>query len=118
LRRRPRSRHQGCPCRPAFDPGEAEAYRGSVSALLYDTYVEGMDGGTGRTFPWETALPLPSGRRWWSPVACTPGNVPGAISALKPFAVDVSSGVEERPRHKDRSDCTRSWPRCERPMRR
>ncbi len=87
---------------PGFDPAEAEAYRGCVSALLYDTLVEGMDGGTGRTFPWESALPLPE----WAPVVVAgglhPGNVGGAIAALSPFAVDVSSGVEERPRYKDR----------------
>ncbi len=85
-----------------FDPAGAEPYRGSVSALLYDTYVEGMDGGTGRTFPWEAALPLPE----WAPVIVAgglrPSNVSGAIAALSPFAVDVSSGVEERPRHKDK----------------
>ncbi len=87
---------------PGFDPAVAEEYRGSVAALLYDTYVEGLDGGTGRTFPWEVALPLPA----WAPVVVAgglhPGNVAGAIRALVPFAVDVSSGVEERPRHKDR----------------
>lgn len=87
---------------PGFEPSDAEKYRGSVAALLFDTYVEGMDGGTGRTFSWEDALPLPE----WTPVIVAgglhPGNVSGAVRALRPFAVDVSSGVEERPCHKDR----------------
>lgn len=87
---------------PAFDPGSVEAYRGSVSALLFDTYVEGKDGGTGRTFAWESVLPLPE----WAPVivagGLTPANAGDAVRTLRPFAVDVASGVEERPRYKDK----------------
>ncbi|MBW6468325.1 MAG: phosphoribosylanthranilate isomerase [Coriobacteriia bacterium] len=87
---------------PDFDAAALDRYRGTVAALLFDTYVEGMDGGTGRTFPWEKAAPLPS----WAPVivagGLNPVNVGGAIRALAPFGVDVSSGVEERLRHKDR----------------
>jgi phosphoribosylanthranilate isomerase len=89
--------------RPDFDAAELDRYRGVVAGLLFDTYVEGMDGGTGRTFPWETAAPLPS----WAPVivagGLNPVNVCGAIHALAPFGVDVSSGVEERLRYKDRT---------------
>lgn len=89
--------------RPDFDPVELDPYRETVSALLFDTYVEGMDGGTGRTFPWEAVAPLPA----WVPVivagGLNPVNVGGAIRSLEPFGVDVSSGVEERLRQKDRS---------------
>jgi phosphoribosylanthranilate isomerase len=88
---------------PEFDVRAVDAYRETVVALLFDTYVEGMDGGTGRTFPWEAVAPLPS----WAPVivagGLTPVNVGGAIRALAPYGVDVSSGVEERLRQKDRS---------------
>ncbi len=88
--------------KPEFDAAEVEAYRGHVAALLFDTYVEGVQGGTGRTFPWETAGPLPG----WAPVivagGLNPVNVGAAIRALHPFGVDVSSGVEECLRHKDR----------------
>ncbi|MBS3956068.1 MAG: phosphoribosylanthranilate isomerase [Clostridiales bacterium] len=87
---------------PAFDPASLEAYRGSVAALLLDTLVEGKDGGTGRTFAWNSVLPLPD----WIPVAVagglTPANVGDAVRTLRPFAVDVASGVEERPRYKDK----------------
>lgn len=89
--------------REEHDAAYAGVYRGSVAALLFDTYVDGMDGGSGKPFAWERVAPLPS----WAPMIVTGGlnpvNVGGAIRTLAPFGVDVSSGVEERLRHKDRS---------------
>lgn len=64
-----------------------------AKALLLDAYVEGAHGGTGSTFDWALIpknLPLPvvlSG-------GLTPENVTMAIQAVRPWAVDVSSGVE------------------------
>ena len=64
-----------------------------AKALLLDAYVEGTPGGTGATFDWALIpknLPLPvvlSG-------GLTPENVTAAIKAVRPWAVDVSSGVE------------------------
>ena len=88
--------------RPGFDAAELDAYRDHVAAFLFDTYVEGVDGGTGKTFPWDSASPLPS----WAPVivagGLNPVNVGEAIRILGPYGVDVSSGVEERLRQKDR----------------
>lgn len=86
----------------AFDAEAAFApYRGVVSAFLLDTFVRGESGGTGVPFAWEHVAPLPR----WAPVivagGLTPVNVVAAVAALKPFGVDVSSGVEERRRHKD-----------------
>jgi phosphoribosylanthranilate isomerase len=64
---------------------------------LLDSYVPGRPGGTGRTFSWEIARahrgPVPvilSG-------GLTPDNVGEAISVVRPFAVDVASGVELEP---------------------
>jgi len=71
-----------------------------AKALLLDAYVEGLAGGTGATFDWSlipSRLPLPivlSG-------GLTPGNVTQAIRAVKPWAVDVSSGVESSKGIKD-----------------
>lgn len=84
-------------------PEEWDAYRGSVAAVLLDTLVVGRAGGTGRAFEWERcAGVLPR----FAPVivagGLTPLRVGRAMRALHPFAVDVSSGVEERPGHKDR----------------
>ena len=68
---------------------------------LLDSYSRGIPGGTGETFAWEIARahrgPIPlilSG-------GLTPDNVAEAISVVRPFAVDVASGVERSPGRKD-----------------
>jgi phosphoribosylanthranilate isomerase len=85
-----------------FDYTEAEPFRGHVAALLLDTDSTREAGGTGETFAWRLVADVPD----WAPVIVAggldPTNVGAAIRTLRPFAVDVSSGVEERPRHKDR----------------
>jgi phosphoribosylanthranilate isomerase len=79
--------------RPGLDLLQyAHAYR-DAKALLLDAYLEGAHGGTGATFDWALIpemLPLPvvlSG-------GLTPENVTSAIQMVRPWAVDVSSGVE------------------------
>ena len=70
----------------------AARYKGA-QALLLDAYIEGTHGGTGESFDWALIprnLPLPvvlSG-------GLHAGNVAQAISVVRPYAVDVSSGVE------------------------
>ncbi len=65
----------------------------TAKALLLDAYVAGVPGGTGATFDWELIpgnLPLPvilSG-------GLSAENVAAAIEQVRPYAVDVSSGVE------------------------
>lgn len=65
----------------------------AAQGLLLDAYVEGTPGGTGQSFDWElipAGLPLPvilSG-------GLSPANVADAIRRVRPWAVDVSSGVE------------------------
>ncbi|HIE13266.1 MAG TPA: phosphoribosylanthranilate isomerase [Desulfotomaculum sp.] len=70
-----------------------DAYR-SVSAVLVDTSVPGLAGGTGRTFDWG----LLCGKRFQAPLilagGLTPENVTEAVRTVRPYAVDVSSGVE------------------------
>jgi phosphoribosylanthranilate isomerase len=68
---------------------------------LLDSYAPGQRGGTGETFAWELARlhrgPIPmilSG-------GLTPDNVAEAIARVRPFAVDVASGVEASPGRKD-----------------
>ncbi|MEW6312733.1 MAG: phosphoribosylanthranilate isomerase [Pseudomonadota bacterium] len=79
--------------RKGLDLVQYAAQYGDARGLLLDAYVEGAHGGTGATFDWELiprALPLPvilSG-------GLSPVNVGGAIRQVRPWAVDVSSGVE------------------------
>jgi phosphoribosylanthranilate isomerase len=72
-----------------------------VDYHLLDSHVPGRRGGTGETFVWELAA-LHRGR---VPVILSgglnPENVAGAVAELRPFAVDVASGVESSPGHKD-----------------
>jgi phosphoribosylanthranilate isomerase len=68
---------------------------------LLDSYRTGMPGGTGETFAWEIA----HAHRGRVPVilsgGLTPENVGEGIATVRPFAVDVASGVEAAPGRKD-----------------
>ena len=71
----------------------------SVPLFLYDALVDGYGGG-GVTAPWPLIARL--GRRpLWLAGGLTPDNVAAAIAAVRPDGVDVASGVESTPRHKD-----------------
>jgi phosphoribosylanthranilate isomerase len=71
-------------------------------AWLLDTYVAGQHGGTGSTFNWEIAAEaVKLSRSVILAGGLTPGNVAGAVAQVRPYAVDVSSGVELKPGKKD-----------------
>jgi phosphoribosylanthranilate isomerase len=71
-----------------------------AKALLLDAFAEGVPGGTGQVFDW-TLIP----QNLALPVVLAGGlnaeNVGQAISNVKPYAVDVSGGVEARKGIKD-----------------
>jgi len=77
----------------------------SVQAFLLDSGRSSEHGGTGEVFDWAAALPaLEDIRRLAKVVAAgglTSANVRTAIEILKPWGVDVASGVEARPGKKD-----------------
>jgi len=71
------------------------------AAILVDAFVEGKEGGTGQTAPWE----LVAGYKPGAPIilagGLTPENVAEAIRVVRPDGVDVASGVEVTPGRKD-----------------
>jgi len=69
-------------------------------AILLDTKVEGMYGGTGKTFEWKLAS-SDVGKPIILAGGLTPDNVTGAIRLVRPWAVDVSGGVESEQGIKD-----------------
>jgi phosphoribosylanthranilate isomerase len=71
----------------------------SASGFLLDSHGRGQRGGTGETFDWSRNLPTT--RPLWLAGGLNPDNVAAAIAALRPYAVDVSSGVEIAPGIKD-----------------
>lgn len=80
-------------------PPEIARYR--ADANLLDTFVEGMPGGTGATFSWEAAREAKRYGRVILAGGLNCGNIRNAIEAVRPYAVDVSSGVEKAPGRKD-----------------
>jgi phosphoribosylanthranilate isomerase len=71
-------------------------------AVLLDTYSEHSYGGTGKTFNWQIATSLvKDGWRVFLSGGLSPENVSRAIGEVKPYCVDVSSGVESAPGVKD-----------------
>ena len=72
-----------------------------VDAYLLDTYVKGKLGGTGKTFDWNLAYRAKKYGQIILAGGLNPSNVSTAINQVKPYAVDVSSGVEAEPGRKD-----------------
>ena len=77
-------------------------YRESADAWLLDAYVAGAAGGTGARFDWNLAV---QARELGHPLILAgglkPENIAEAVRQVRPFAVDVSSGVELSPGRKD-----------------
>ena len=74
----------------------------NTDALLLDAYSKSGHGGTGEKFNWELAV---AAQKFGKPIflagGLTPENVAAAVKQVRPFAVDVSSGVESAPGIKD-----------------
>jgi phosphoribosylanthranilate isomerase len=71
------------------------------AAILLDANVPGLYGGTGQQAPWDLLADL----KLETPVilagGLTPDNVAEAVRVVRPYGVDVASGVEARPGQKD-----------------
>jgi phosphoribosylanthranilate isomerase len=82
-----------------FNISDVGSYR--VDAHLFDAHTEGQFGGTGKIFAWEILKGLHTPVPRIISGGLNVDNVTDCIAALKPFAVDVSSGVEVSPGVKD-----------------
>ena len=73
-------------------------YKDKVKAFLFDTYSKGKRGGTGKVFNWDLAV---KGKQSDIPVilagGLSPSNLLAAIETVKPYAIDLNSGIEDRP---------------------
>jgi len=74
-----------------------------TDAWLLDAYSPSKHGGTGEVFNWDLAIEAQKhGRLVFLAGGLTPGNVAEAVRRVRPYGVDVSSGVEVSPGKKDR----------------
>ena len=77
----------------SVDSAELQRYR-AASALMLDTKVDGLAGGSGRPFDWGLAQGLSDRFPLILSGGLTPENVVPALDIVRPFGADVSSGVE------------------------
>ncbi len=69
--------------------------------IMLDSWSADQRGGTGLTWDWDRARDLIATRKVFIAGGLEPGNVGKVVSSLKPYGVDVSSGVESAVRIKD-----------------
>lgn len=84
----------------AFPAGSSALERAAqwrADAVMIDSPAPG----SGEVFDWSLAEGAPVGRRFILAGGLTPANVADAIERVRPWGVDVSSGVEKSPGHKD-----------------
>jgi phosphoribosylanthranilate isomerase len=88
------------PITPDFDEKAVDRFPPHVGVLL-DVHDPLRHGGTGRTVDWSRAAAAARRRRVLLAGGLCPENVAAAVAAVRPFGIDVSSGVEAAPGVKD-----------------
>jgi phosphoribosylanthranilate isomerase len=92
--------YKAVPVGTSADVARAATFGGE--RILTDTKVTGVLGGTGQTFDWSLVRRLAEDRPLILAGGLKPDNVGGAVASVRPFGVDVASGVESGdPRRKD-----------------
>jgi len=83
--------------KPDVDPAVFATSHPAARGVLVDAWEQDRFGGTGNTFDWQRIKPLAGASRIILAGGLTPANVAEAITTVRPWAVDVSSGVEQAP---------------------
>ena len=86
--------------RESFRVAQLANFKGASSILL-DGFDAQLRGGTGKSFNWKLAKSAGRKRQIFLAGGLTPENAAEAVSAARPFAIDVCSGVESQPGKKD-----------------
>ncbi len=87
----------------AFRLEELKTWKNAY-AILLDTFVKGIPGGTGKTFNWDLAKKaVLQGYRIFLAGGINPENALDAIKKVNPYAIDLASGVEASPGKKDQN---------------
>jgi phosphoribosylanthranilate isomerase len=95
-RRLPLSVIKSFAVKPGWDMSVMEAY--DVAGFLLDTWDESHMGGTGKTFDWSVARKAVAAHRHIILAGgLGPVNIKEALDNVRPYAVDVNSGVEIKP---------------------
>ncbi|MBA2303444.1 MAG: phosphoribosylanthranilate isomerase [Acidobacteria bacterium] len=84
----------------AFAPERLDVYPPEVTVLL-DAHDPVRRGGTGRTIDWSLAAAAAARRHVFLSGGLNPANIQEAVTRVRPYAVDLSSGVEASPGVKD-----------------
>ena len=83
------------------NPDGLDAVVGPLETILLDAHDPVLQGGTGRTVDFARAASVAARRRVVLAGGLTPANVREAIGTVRPYAVDVASGIEAEPGRKD-----------------
>ena len=101
----PASTLEGLPEYRTRDSWQALQYRRVASAILLDSAARWSEGETREPLEWTLARRIVSSHSHAMPVilsgGLTPDNVARAVEVVRPYGVDVNSGVESTPGHKD-----------------
>lgn len=80
---------------------QCEQYIDTADYLLFDTKIDGLWGGTGKSFDWSMITDLDIDVPFFLSGGLNAENIKEAIGTVQPYAVDVSSSLEQEPGLKD-----------------
>ncbi len=80
---------------------QAAIYTPWVNTLLLDAYDPNLPGGTGKSLNWQSLQQFRPQRPWFLAGGLTPDSILTALAQVTPHGIDLSSGVEHAPGHKN-----------------